>query len=343
MRTVLLATAAAGLLAAGAGAAAAQTKILFNEFAPPKHIINVGIVGPWIDQVEKATQGRVAIEVPGNSLAPPPRQMDIVKDGIADGAYMFNGFLVKKAPLVQVSLLPGVTRSAEGSATALWRTYERYFADAGQYDDVVLLGFFATPPGEIFSLTDRQFRTVKDFESVKMWSSPGYTARAMSALGSVVVPGAAVQMYQVISKGTVDAFTGVSISSARQFNVLQYAKSVTVLPEKAQGPTFPLFLNKAKWQSLTEADRKAIRGVSGENLARLTRSADELEAEARAEYRKTDKAYIEASPELVAAVDKAWAPIRQEWVEQANKLGVDGAAALAFFRKTAQEVAEAQQ
>lgn len=330
----------AAVLAAGALTvtdAVAETTILFNQFAPPKHILNVGIINPWIASVEKATHGRVKVKVPGNNLAPPPRQMDIVKDGIADGAYIFNAFLVKKAPLIQVSLLPGVARSATGSAVALWRTYERHLAKADEFRDVVLLGFMAAPAGEIFSLKS-PIRRIEDFNNIKMWSLPALAAKAMGALGASVVPGPATQMYQIISKGTVDAYAGVSISSSDQFKVLQYAKSVTVIPEKIQGPTFSVFVSKAKWNEISPADREAIRKVSGETLARLSIAADKLEKRKRQEYLKSGRPYIEASPALVDAIQKAWKPFRDQWVAQADKKGVAGAAALDMFRETSRQI-----
>lgn len=330
---------AAGLAGVGGGEGrAATTTILFNEFAPPPHILNKGVVGPWMKEVERVTHGRVKFQVPANNLAPPPRQMDIVETGIADGAYMFNGFLVKKAPLVQVSLLPGVTRSSRGSAVALWRTYQKFFAKAGEFKGVTLLGFLAVAPGEIYSLTS-PIRAVADFKGRKTWSLPGYTAKSIAALGAVVVPGPAVHMYEIISKGTVDAYAGVSVSSAKQFNVLKYAKSITLLPDKVQGPTFSMFLSKKKWASLSAADRKAIRSVSGEALARLCQSGDALEAKAREGLGKSGKEVIKASPAFVDAVEKAWAPIQASWVASADKLGVDGKAALAYFKKVATEQA----
>jgi len=342
MKSHLLTASIATALAAGSLAgteATAETAILFNQFAPPQHILNRGIINPWIAAVEKATHGRVKVKVPGNSLAPPPRQMDIVKDGIADGAYIFNAFLVKKAPLIQVSLLPGVARSATGSAVALWRTYEAHFAKANEFSDVVLLGFMAAPAGEIYSLGS-PIRKIEEFKNIKMWSLPALASRAMGALGCSVVPGPATQMYQIISKGTVDAFAGVSISSAEQFKVLQYAKSVTVVPEKIQGPTFSVFVSKAKWAEISPDDRKAILKVSGEALARRSIAADELEKNKRQEYRRSGKPYIEASPEFVEAVQAVWKPFRDEWVAQANKRGVDGAAALSLFREVSRQITE---
>ena len=55
-------------------AALAQTKILFNSFPPPTHMMNQRVFPVWIKELEAATQGRVKIETAPNSLAPPPGQ-----------------------------------------------------------------------------------------------------------------------------------------------------------------------------------------------------------------------------------------------------------------------------
>ena len=54
-----------GMLAAFSWTAGAQanTVILFNLFAPPKHIINTGIAGEWAKAVTKATDGRVTFKI----------------------------------------------------------------------------------------------------------------------------------------------------------------------------------------------------------------------------------------------------------------------------------------
>ena len=53
-----------------AGPATAETKLLFNNFVPETHPITK-ILKAWAGRVAKVTEGRVVIEFPAASLAPP--------------------------------------------------------------------------------------------------------------------------------------------------------------------------------------------------------------------------------------------------------------------------------
>ena len=315
---------------------AAET-ILYNTFAPPKHVINAGLVHPWLRDFEKATEGRVKVRIPAKNLAPPPRQFDVVTQGIADGAYIFNAFLAKRVPLVQLSIQPLIQSTAEANAVALWRTYKKFFEPKNQYKGVVLLGFFSGTGGNIASLGD-PIRTVDDLKKLKVWSLPATPAKALKVLGVTVVPGPAVRIYPIVSKGTVDAFSGLSIADAFRFKVAQFAKSFTKIEGNIFAPSFSAFVNTAKWNKISKKDRDAIRNISGEALARRSRVWDLDDAPAEEKFKSAGKPIIQASPAMMQDLRKAWAPIKDEWIAQADKLGVDGKAAYAYFIEQSKKV-----
>jgi TRAP-type C4-dicarboxylate transport system substrate-binding protein len=311
----------------------AATKILFNFFAPPKHIINTGIAIPWTMAVEKATHGRVTFQIPPKSIAPPPRQFDIVRTRTADMAYQFNGFLRKRASLVQLSLLPLMGRNGEAEAVALWRTYKKYFERKRQFAGVKLLGFFGGPPGDMCSLqADKPIDSVATLRSMKMWSLPAYPAEALKRLGVTVVPGPAVRIYTIVSKGIVDGFSGLGLQEAIRFKVAQYAKVCTVIPGSVFTANFSMFINPKKWASIPKRDQAAIEKLSGEYIARLTRNWDVIDVKGPQNLRAKGVKVITASPQFMAALRKAWTPMHLAWIKEANKLGVDGKAAFDYFR-----------
>ncbi len=331
-----------GVTALSAGAVSpvqAETEILFNFFAPPKHIINTGIALPWTKAVEKATQGRVKFKIPPKSIAPPPRQFDIVRTRTADMAYQFNGFLRKQASLVQLSLLPLMGRSGEAHSIALWRTYKKYFEKKNQFAGVELLGFFGGMPGDMCSLKeDKPITSVAALKSMKMWSLPSYPAQALKQFDVAVVPGPAVRIYSIVSKGIVDGYSGLGMQEAIRFNVAQYTKSCTIIPGSVFTPTFSVFINPKKWASLSKADQAAIEQQSGEALGRLTRNWNDADIKGADNLRAMGIKVTTASAEFSGALQKAWSPIHQAWIKEANKLGVDGKAAFDFFRAEQQKI-----
>ena len=323
-----------------AAGAQAKTEILFNLFAPPKHIINTGIVKPWAAAVTKASNGRVTFKFPPSSVAPPPRQFDIARTGTVDMAYQFNGFLRRRVPLVQLTLLPFMGRSGRAQAVALWRTYKKFFEKKNQYSGVHLVGFFGGPPGDICSLkAQKEINSVAALKTMKMWSLPGPPSQGLKRLNVTVVPGPAVRIYSIVSKGIVDGFAGLGLQEAIRFNVAQFAKSCTVLSDSMFTAMFSLMINPKKWDSLSDADKQAFDKLGGETLAHYTRHWDAADMNAPENLRKLGVKVLDAAPAFEADLRKAWQPMHQQWIDGANKLGIDGKAAYDFFRA---EVAKAE-
>jgi TRAP-type C4-dicarboxylate transport system substrate-binding protein len=327
------------LAMAGITPAAAQTTILFSKFAPPPSPTNTQVINPWLKEIERVTEGRVKIVTPPQSLAPPPEQVNMVRNGVADGAFQFNAFLQKSHPLLQIGFLPGTMHSGKADAVALWRTYEKFFAPKHPFNEVKLLGFFASPPGHIYSMTKKPIQSLADLKGKKVWSLPGLTAQAMGATGASVVPGPAVRMYEIISKGVVDAFCCIEYGDLQAFRVLQYLGAVTTVDGAVFSPKFSVFISNAKWKQISPKDQAAIMAISGEALARRSAGIDAQNAAVMKKYLADGGIIVPATPAFNAELKKAWAPMYEKWIKNANAMGVDGQAALDFYLAEAKKVA----
>jgi TRAP-type C4-dicarboxylate transport system substrate-binding protein len=328
MRKMLL---AAGVLLACAGPLSAETTVLFNVFTPLASPTYTKVLGPWMAEVEKATQGRVKMIKPPQSLAPPPEQLNMVRSGVADGAFMFNAFLQKSHPLLQLGFLPGTMTSGKADAVALWHTYNKYFAQKNPYTGIQLLGFFASPPGHIYNIEKKPIQSLAELKGKKAWSLPGMTAQAMGRTGASIVPGPAVRMYEIISKGVVDAFCCIEYGDLNAFKVLQYVGAVTEVEGAVFSPKFSVFMSAAKWRQIPPADQAAIMNISGEALARLSAGIDEQNAELKKKYIAGGGIVVPATPAFNAELKAAWKPMVDEWIAEANKLGVNGREALDYY------------
>lgn len=326
--------------AAAATAAHAQTKIVFNSFAPPTFVINQGMIDAWAKRVEKVTEGRVVVEIPATSLAPPQQQWEMVTQGVADGSYIFNGFALKRLLLPQIAHLPFATPKSEAQAVALWRTYKKYFEPANEYEGVVLIGYFGSPAPYLWSADkDKPIVTMNDLKGVKTWSPPGDNARALEKLGAVIVSGPAVRSYEIISKGIVQAWGGHNYDGAFSFNVTQFAASVTEIPGGIGSASFSIFMNKDKWASIPKKDQDLIMSVSGEELGKLNRVWDEREIKARERMKTEGKVkMLNASDALMADLRREWAFLEDEWIANANSRKIDGKAALQFYKDQVKEL-----
>ena len=324
---------AVALTGAFTQAASAQTRILLNCFFPPQHFICQDVLGGWAKDVTDATESRVRVAILPQTMAPPPEQLISARAGVFDAAIQMNGFIENEVVGTQVSQLP-FTGVSDGRANslALWNTYEKYLSSNDEYDGVELLGLFVAPGADFYSLTDEPIRSLEDMKSMKMWATPGATAEILKQAGSAVVAGPAVQMTELIQRGVVDGFVGIPASDAMAFNVLPSAKSATVTRLKITTPTFSFFINDDAWAKIDPADQETIRALSGAAFAERAGSIwTGIEEKALAE--REEKIEVIQAPEAfeaeLTAAGQTWS---DKWIEAANAEGIDGSAALDFYK-----------
>jgi TRAP-type C4-dicarboxylate transport system substrate-binding protein len=302
---------------------AASAKELIYSLIAPGHPLNEPIFGTWSDQVAKATDGRVTIKILDTAAAPGPRLYDAIRTGIVDAGHTFIGFLAQKSPLIQLSMLPMIAPSAEANAVALARTYEKYFAAKETLDGVKVIGFLSNPQGIMCSLK-QPIDSTAALQSLKMWSLPGYAAKAMEAAGAPVVAGPATEMFALVSKGTVDGFNGISIGDAFAFKVDKFAKSCTTVKGGVFTAVFAVMVNQSVWDSLSAEDQKAIESVSNEAFAHLSGASDDWNAKMMQAYKDGGGMIVVPSDAFQADLKAKWQPMHQAWIDMATAAGLNG-------------------
>ena len=182
---------------------------------------------------------------------------------------------------------------------------------------------------------------MEDFKGLKIRTQPGLSKVAIRTLGSAVVTAPIPKSFELISKGTVDAMlNGHSVALA--FKYSRYLKHVTDFPGMLGSNSFSFFMNRKTWDGLSKKDQEAILSVSGEKAAiRVGGALDRQNNAGLRVIKKTGAQAHMASPELVKTVRGKLAFIEQNWLKSAASRNIDGAEALAYFKKTATELAAA--
>jgi len=331
-RRTLCATAL--LMALPIVAMAQSSNLLLNSFLAPQHPVTNMVIKPWAEKIGQVTEGRVKVDVAPSSLAAPNQQMASVNKGVFDIAYQFHGLMAEQVKLNQIAHLPFVNSTAKGSSVALWRTYQKHFVKANELGSVHVLAMFVLPPGVMYGMNG-SIDGVDKLKGRKIYALPGVPAELLEAAGAGVVAAPAARSYEIVSGKTVDAFVGYSVSDANGLKTLSYATDVTDLPGNLTAPSFVLFINKKRWDALSEKDRKAIESISGEAFAQNMKMYDDLEAKIRADAAAKGIKFHTASESFQKDLRALSAPITQEWLKDAGKAGVNGPEALEFYRTQA--------
>lgn len=325
----------AALVLLPVGTLHAQTVLRFAQLVPPTHPYHAGVLVPWIAEVERATQGRVKIDITTAPMGPMGRNFDLAEQGIADITAGNHALTPGRFEITQIVQTYVGTESPESVSVAFWRTYRKYLEKANEHTNTHVLALHTAGAMHIFT-SEKEVRTAADLKGLKVLA-PGSTASKMATnLGAVPLIRPPPEYYDTVAKGIVDGVIGTN-STIGGFKVEPLIKYSVQVPGGLHFSSFFLVVNKNKWDSLSKADRDAIDAVSGEAYAKLAgrvfgKQQDDIVAARKTEGRiKTSM----AEPQMVDALRKALGFFDQDWSAAAKAKGIDGEAALKYFREEA--------
>jgi len=159
----------------------------------------------------------------------------------------------------------------------------------------------------------------------------------LAALGGVPVPTPGARGHEVISKGVVDGSI-YSAGDIKAFKLIRYVKHTTLVPRGLSNAGFSILMNQRKWDGLSAKDKAAIESVSYEAIGRSGRKLDELSAAAIVAMKKGGVEVSTASDALIGEMAKKLAFLEKEWLASVKNSGVDGKAALAYYRAEVQKL-----
>ena len=150
-------------------------------------------------------------------------------------------------------------------------------------------------------------------------------------MGSAVVGIPLPFAYEQFSRGVVDG-TFSNYGGIKEFRLLKFVKYATPIPGGVGNTSIFLVLNKKKFDGLADGQRDAIMRVSGETFGSYAAGWDANEKIAVGDAKK---AGIQIKPLPAVAMKelkKRWSAIEPKWIKDADRLGIDGKAAVAFYR-----------
>ncbi|WP_158213999.1 TRAP transporter substrate-binding protein DctP [Pusillimonas sp. T2] len=326
-----IAIAATLALAANMAPVHAETTLLFNVFVPRSNNFHK-VAEQWANDVKTATNGEVIINFTAGNMAPPPEQLEAVKSGVFDIAFIANIFLKNKAPLLQATMLPWLVNKSENASVALWNIYKQHIEPKAPFPDAHLLTLFHWEGGHVASITDTAINSIDELKSRKMWALPGPPADTLKTLGMSPVATPAIQVGEMVSRKIVSGYTGIAPEIARDFKAGSYTKSITRFPRSITSTSFSVFINKDKWNALSQKNKDAISSVSGEHFAAMAGAASNREMQAALdEMTKHGVKVVQADPKFYEALQAAATPQFDAMREEGKRLGVDIDAMLADF------------
>jgi len=231
-----------------------------SSFVPPVHFMNTVIYKPWIEMIEKRTNGRLKIKVyAGGALGKAQAQYDMAVRGVADITWGILAYTPGRFPLTTVMELPFMSPSPEIGSRIVWRLYEKGLLGS-EFDDVKLLAL-AMPPGMDLHTRKKPVKSLEDLKGMKIRTPSPMMGKLIKKWGAVPVAMPATEVYLSLERGVIDAIfiDPLTLMGIRGNEVTKHHTRVGI-----SATVVFLAMNKKTWNSLPPDIQKVVDELTGE-------------------------------------------------------------------------------
>lgn len=310
--------------------AQAQTTLTLSSWVPPAHYLVKDILQPWMAEVNKATEGRVRINMLPKPVGSPAQHWELARKGVADITWGNFTYEPERFKHVWFSELPMMGSSCEASSVALWRTYTQFLAGNEAFKGVTLLGMGMLGGGQ-FHHPSKVVQTPNDLKGQKVRMGGPIQKRLLEDLGAIPVSGPGPKAYEMLEGGVIDASLH-PLESVVNFRLNGKLKNHTLIPGGLYDASFFVAMNEAKFKSLSAADQQAIMKVSGEVLSRFWgQQFDKQNKAAEAQLRAAGHKFHQPNEALLDTIRAVRTAMLNELQAEGPSFGVQDVGAMVNF------------
>lgn len=256
--TTTLAAAAVAVLPV----ATAAQELALSYFMGPKHPMNAAVFTPFAEKLAEVSGGAMTVtQYPGGALnSAPPKQYEILLEGVADVAFHLPGYTQQLFPMTNVIEVPGLCADAVDCTEALIRAKATLETE---YDARLLAIWTNSPP--VLITRDVPVRTLEDLAGLKLRVTSASQVPFVEALGASAVSQPASVLNQNLSNGVIDGVI-IGASGIGSFK-LQEAGNYLTTWFPGSGSAFVLLMNRGVYDGLSDEQKGWIDAASGDWLS----------------------------------------------------------------------------
>ena len=326
----LLSSAAVCVMVGAASTAGAETSLFYGE-ASPNRGARAEALEWFTDEVERRTDGELKIDVHwGGALFKASAAAPSIADGVADLGTVIAVYFPQEMVAYGIADLPlrnpdpwvGMRATDE-----LMRTSEAIAQNLAA-QNLVYIGTFTTSAVHI-GCKGTEIRSVADIEGLKVRGVGAY-GKTFGDVGANLVSMSIYDAYQGLDTGLIDCSQGYSyaVAALKQAEVMD---SYTIL-DWGQVGGLGIFMNKDVHDRLDAETQEALAQAGSDMADEYGRLIVEANDAALETMKEAGIEIIDLPAEERDKLVEKGAAYIDEWVEQANASGLDGAALLAEYR-----------
>ena len=311
--------------------AAEPIKLRVANSFPKGHYLVKLVLEPWMEEVQKRTNGAVTFEhYPAQQLGKAADMLKLTQTGVADIGYVAPGYTSDKMPVSEVAMLPGAFEHSCQGTLAYWKLARNGVIAEQDYtaNNIRLLLAVSLPQYRIFTIK-QPVKDVADVTGLKLRSTGGAQDLTLRAIGSVPVRMAAPDAYESLSRGTMDGLL-FPLESVVAYGADKLVKYST------DGLGFGSFIvsysiSDSAWKKLSPEIQKAMTDVAEEIIPSACQQMQKSDDETKKSLEAKGIRFETLSPEVNAKFRDLMKGVAKTWSEGLNARGKRGSDALREF------------
>lgn len=302
----------AGLFLAASAASAQEVTLTLGHAVFESHPFH-DAADRFAKAVDEKSGGEMKIDIfPARQMGGVKELMEGVQLGTIDMTVNSSSALANLAPAIDAFQLPYVMRTYEDFARmAVSDEAQAIMAPLGDHQ-MVGLGLYEG--GQRHFLSGTSVTDMGEFSGLKTRVAPTELfLAAWKATGVNPTPMAYGEIYSGLETGTIDAVE-INLTSIESEKLYEAAREVTLT-----GHYFwpgILLANKGVFDALTEEQRAILREAALETVEPQVMAVAEYDETLKAELAERGVTITSASPEFVADLEKAWAPVARAYADR---------------------------
>lgn len=328
------------LAAAGIAPVLAETTLRYAE-ASPNRGARADALQYFADQVNEKSGGDMQLDIHwGGALLKYSAILGGVSSGTADMGTVLAAYEPQKMRALSVGDIPVAQSDPWVGMSAMYElmTTNDQLQAAFAEEDVVYITNYTTSPMQFECAGDARIETLDDFVGKKVRASAIY-AKILDEVGANMVNFTYSEIYQALDTGLVDC-SGAYLYAMKAFKTPEVTSSVALM-NWGQIAGFSMVMNKWMWDDLSSDQQQLLRSVGSDmvdyyaqNLVRENQKVIEMlptgELGNKVEV-------IEWSDEERAKLFERSDKYIQEWIQDMNQAGLDGAGIWEDYRALLQK------
>jgi len=306
-------------------------KLKVADVLPSTHFVSTNGIRYFMDRVSKETGGRVTFEYyPGEQLGQARDMLKLTQSGVIDIGFVVPSLVTEKMPLSGVVELPGLySESCPGTTAYAKLTRSGVIAQSDyKANGVVSVFAYVNAPYQVV-LARKPLASLADLAGLKLRSVAGPQEALVHALKAVSVRMAAPNIYESLSRGTLDGilFPATQVLAYDLQGLTKYATT----GENFGTTSVSYLISEKRWAALPADIREIMSRIGDDTSRNLCRFIDSDTVESERKMQAAGVKFVRFSVEDKRALNELFGQVQKDWTAALERRNIPANAAIEQF------------